>query len=58
MKTIKLTPAAFLPGGGSYESPEVSVTEIHAEGVLCVSERRGSSNEDWEEADSFSWDEE
>ena len=51
MKTIKLTPAAFLPGEGSYESPEVSVTEIHAEGVLCVSERRALEHEGWEEED-------
>lgn len=29
---------ASLPlGGGSYESPEVKVVEIHPEGVLCSS---------------------
>ena len=29
---------ASLPlGGGSYESPEVKVVEIHSEGVLCSS---------------------
>ena len=29
---------ASLPlGGGSYESPEVSVVEIRSEGVLCAS---------------------
>ena len=37
----------------SYRSPEVSVTEIFAEGVLCVS---GRSLESWDEADKFSWD--
>ncbi len=29
---------ASLPlGGGSYESPEVKVVEVHSEGVLCSS---------------------
>lgn len=49
MKTIELTPAAFVKC--SYESPEVAVTEIHAEGVLCV------SNESWGTGDPFDWDE-
>ena len=32
----------------SYKSPEVTVAEIHNEGVLCMS---GSSNEGWKEGD-------
>lgn len=38
----------------SYRSPEVTVAEIYAEGVLCVS---NGTIEGWKEADSFTWDE-
>ena len=37
----------------SYRSPEVTVAEISNEGVLCMS---GKSLEQWEKADSFTWD--
>ena len=36
-----------------YEAPEVSVMELHNEGVLCMS---GESLEDWTDAALFSWD--
>ncbi len=39
---------ASLPLGGSYESPEVKVVEVHSEGVLC------SSFEQYEE-DTLVW---
>ena len=48
----KLTMADRFNGG--YESPEVKVTEIYAEGVLCVSQ---GSIEEWKEGNSFTWDE-
>ena len=54
MKTNKLTVAHSTLGGGNYRSPEVTVTEIANEGVLCMS---GKSLEQWEKADSFTWDE-
>ena len=38
-----------------YESPEVKVTEVLAEGVLCMS---GKSLEDWGEGAKVTWDEE
>lgn len=38
-----------------YESPEVTVTEILAEGVLCMS---GKSIEEWSEGAKVTWDEE
>ena len=37
MKTNKLTVAHSTLGGGNYRSPEVTVTEIANEGVLCMS---------------------
>jgi hypothetical protein len=37
----------------SYRSPEVSVTEIFAEGVLCASERNASF-EEWKE-ETLTW---
>lgn len=48
---------ASLPlGGGSYESPEVKVVEVHSEGVLCASTVGSDlSVEKWEEDDPFSW---
>ena len=40
----------------NYESPEVTVTEIVAEGVLCASTVGSDlSVEKWEEDDPFSW---
>ena len=41
------TAANFTLGGGSYESPTVSVVEVLSEGVLCQS----GSFEDWGEED-------
>lgn len=55
MKTIKLTVVQTPLGGGCYESPRTTVTEVVNEGVLCMS---GKSLEQWEKADSFTWDEE
>ncbi len=37
------TAANFTLGGGSYESPTVSVVEVLSEGVLCMS----GDHEDW-----------
>ena len=37
MNKILMNAANSTLGGGSYESPEVKVTEIHSEGVLCSS---------------------
>ena len=49
-----LTAATPTLGVRSYESPTVSVVEVVSEGVLCMS---GKSLEQWEKADSFTWDE-
>ena len=48
----KLTTADRFPiGVGSYVSPEAKVSEIHSEGVLCVSspdsEGWGETTPDW-----------
>ena len=51
MKTIKLTATQTNLGVGSYVSPEVAVSEIHSEGVLCVS---SPDNEGWTE-DKLDW---
>lgn len=50
------TAANFTLGGGSYESPAVSVVEVLSEGVLCGSTLNGNdlSVGDWEDG-SFSW---
>ena len=50
------TAANFTLGGGSYESPTVSVVEVLSEGVLCGSTMDGNdlSVGDWEDG-SFSW---
>ena len=51
----KLTTSDSFPiGVGNYVSPAVAVSEISNEGVLCMS---GKSLEQWEKADSFTWDE-
>ena len=39
---------------GGYVSPEVTVGEIYAEGVLCVSQ---GTIEEWKDGNSFTWDE-
>lgn len=44
------TAANFTLGGGSYESPTVSVVEVLSEGVLCAS----GQLEGWEE-DNLDW---
>jgi hypothetical protein len=36
-------------------SPETTVSEIHPEGVLCVS---NGTIEEWKEGNSFTWDQE
>jgi len=51
MKTTKLTAANPSLGGGSYKSPEVIISEIFNEGVLCIS---GPSNEGWTE-ETLDW---
>ena len=47
MKTTKQTAANSTLGGGSYKSPEVIISEMFNEGVLCISGE--ASNEDWED---------
>ena len=50
-----LTTAANLTlGVSSYVSPEVAVTEIHTEGVLCMSDR-SASFETWGEETDLPW---
>ena len=44
------TAANFTLGGGSYESPAVSVVEVLSEGVLCAS----GDHESWDE-DDLDW---
>ena len=56
MNKILMNAANSTLGGGSYESPEVKVTEIHSEGVLCASTVGSElSVETWGEDESFSW---
>ena len=52
----KTLTTAALPtlGVSSYVSPEVAVTEIHTEGVLCMS---GKMLEEWSYGEKFTWDE-
>ena len=47
MKTIKLTVVQTPLGGGCYESPRTTVTEVVNEGVLCASSPEASIQE-WE----------
>ena len=48
MNKILMNAANSTLGGGSYESPEVKVTEIHSEGVLCSSfETYEEENLEW-----------
>ena len=46
MKTTELVVAKSTLVTGGYRSPEVIVTEIFNEGVLCIS---GPDNEGWKE---------
>ena len=55
MNKILTTAASATLGTSSYVSPEATVTEIHSEGVLCMS---GKSLEVWTEGETFTWDEE
>ena len=48
MKTIKLTVVQTPLGGGCYESPRTTVTEVVNEGVLCSSTLT-LENEEWAE---------
>ena len=53
----KTLTTAALPtlGASSYVSPEVAVTEIHTEGVLCASKVGSTlSIDDWKDGE-FSW---
>ena len=52
MNKINLTAAGSTLGTASYVSPEAKVTEIHSEGVLCLS---GRMLEEWKEIE-FSWE--
>ncbi len=54
MNKIKMTTAESTLRSSSYASPETLVSEMHSEGVLCMS---GQSIEDWTNAASFTWDE-
>ena len=53
MKTIKLTVASSPLGGGSYKSPEVIISEMFNEGVLCSSTPEATIQE-WESG-SIDW---
>ncbi len=54
----KTLTTAALPtlGASSYVSPEAKVTEIHTEGVLCMSDIKGNtlSVDEWQDGE-FSW---
>ena len=54
MNKILTTAASATLGTSSYVSPEATVTEIHSEGVLCMS---GKSLEVWTEGETVIWDE-
>ena len=54
MQTIKLTVVKTLVGSGNYMSPETTVSEIHPEGVLCVSNGTDLSVQEWEKG-QFEW---
>jgi len=54
MNKILTTAASATLGTSSYVSPEATVTEIHTEGVLCMS---GKSLEEWTKSADFTWDE-
>ena len=53
MKTTKQTAANFTLGGGSYKSPEVIISEMFNEGVLCSSTPEATIQE-WESG-SIDW---
>ena len=53
MKTTKQTAVNSTLGSGCYKSPEVIISEMFNEGVLCIS---GPSNEGWtEETFAYRW---
>ena len=49
MNKINLTAAGSTLGTASYVSPEAKVTEIHSEGVLCMS----GQLEGWKEEETI-----
>ena len=51
MNKILTTAAPATLGISSYESPEAKVTEIHTEGVLCMSGVAG--HQDWDSDDDL-----
>ena len=56
----KLTSAGVALNASSYTSPVAKITEIHSEGVLCISanlfiRENGASFQDWEEDNEFQW---
>ena len=53
MKTTKQTAVNSTLGGGSYKSPEIAVSEIFNEGVLCSSTQL-QENEEWGE-NTLNW---
>ena len=57
MKKILLTAAESSLRSSSYVSPEAKVSEMHSEGVLCMSllQQNTFSVEKWEEDEGFSW---
>ena len=60
MNKINLTAAGSTLGTASYVSPEAKVTEIHSEGVLCMSslellKQRSFGHEDWDTSDTDLW---
>lgn len=55
MNKILLTAAESSLRFGSYVSPEATVTEIHSEGMLCVSSIGATLSVDEWETGTFSW---
>ena len=53
-----LTTAGAALSASSYVSPETKVTEIHTEGLLCVSNlhlMKGSQLEEWDDEIDLTW---
>ena len=56
----KLTTAGVALNASSYTSPVAKITEIHSEGVLCISanlfiQKNGATFQEWEEDNTFQW---
>ena len=56
----KLTTAGATLNASSYVSPVAKVTEIHSEGLLCISalkfiDNNAASFEEWNEDNTFQW---